>query len=1350
MAINRIKMWFYRIKDNFKAIFRLPDGIYDFFLIIIFLSVSASISYAQQTEAQSPGGTNYLIYTPPNYNDTNNSSPLLVTLMGGGEIGDDLQVFLQNNANRSPAWLIDRGDWPNDYPFVVVTPQLPRDEEIANPNDQRWPTQLIDEVITHVTNTYNIDGDRIYLTGISLGATACWEYTAEFPQKVAAMIPIAGPADDSLACILKDIPIWAMHGENDGLVDPFINSTGNMVDSINNCNGQYKARFDLIPSRGHDIWNDVYPQSMGLSIYEWLLNFQKGHANNIKPYVGLGPDLKLLIPDEYINLYGFGFDVDGTILTYDWEIISPSSAKIQIIDDNNVRLYPAAEGIHQIKMTVTDDDSSTQSDTVEIEFFDEIPGSLNFMTGLMLQDGSANIDLYPLDERDNIINLFTLGTQDINVRAKDDGLCNSFRFAINGYQSIRTENRDPVDLLLSRRRNPPEWNVSIGSYTISATPFSGNKNNLGTAGISVSRRLLVFDQEPQSYQLIPETDIGLNQNWLNETDATNPDSFQENFQSFNISDSAFLNQAILQTGVVTTIRLKTGSYLTLNDSLSIPIILDSASTLQINNPTQVEFEEIHPNSLIIYNTTGDLEFTEAGNLEIRTPNILNVTQDSILINHLSLSEGANIQNSSQNLSIIIYDDLIIEGNSDFNPSNPFSIIFNDNKKHILQYGGDILNFNSLELLGQDTVEFNTTSIYELNLSRINLAENALLDLGNCEVSITGDNVLSENLTSGEIKVGNQSNFSVDATPSQDLYLNFNQEGNTLKDLTFNITTSNKIILSDSLKFYGKIQAESGILSSIGRLQFLATDSMTAYLTSNSGTIEGEVKIEKIIPEGKVYRYLSSSATNVSVEDIQQYIPVTGTFTGASSGPQLGTDPSIFRYDANNKIWIPFPSSNNQELFQAGTGYAIYFRNEVEPAKIRWEGALIQSDFNYNLSGNNNPLDEESGWNLIANPYATPVLWGETGWNSSGLNNSVSIADNTVAGGRFLVWDGEFGDIEFSGIISQNQAFWVRSINETPSLTISESAKIEEPNATTFRESKASYSGLVITLSNGELFDRLYYKMSNIGSIEYLPEIDAVKRFNAYFNLFYEQDDNIPLAIKNLPNNQCFSNKLGIEGLGNGNYSLEFETISKELTEGELFLFDQLLDSLMVINDNFRYDFSIHPDDSISNSERFVFKYELTLEVPEITIMEDKLMANYEKNIQWFRDNTLLENETDAIMIPDQSGSYFFQVESNSCLLSSSSIYYVLTAKSLKDHGIFIYPNPIQGNALILELSEKVQGNLDISLINLEGKEIWRNNTDHFTHRSTEILLPNEINNGTYILILTMNKKNYQLKIILER
>ncbi len=454
-----------RLKDAFLYIFKnyfSPDSYILKVLGLFFLLTTVSIPlFSQQTQSQSPAGTNYLIYLPPNYDPIQDDSPLLVTLMGGGELGDDFSVFFKNNANRSPAWLINRNEWPADYPFVVLTPQLPRDSTISN-NDHRWPTALVDEVLTHVINSYNVNENQIYLTGVSLGANGCWAYAAEFPQKVAAMVPMSGPADVATACQMKDIPIWAMHGGRDNLVEPIINSTGEMVDSINNCNGQYKARFDLIPSRSHDIWNDVYTQTMGLSIFDWLLKFEKGVTHNTKPYVGVGPDLKLLMPDEFINIYGFAFDVDGSIASYAWEIISPLSAELQVIDNNNVRLFPNQEGVHKIKLTATDDSTASNSDTITIEFFNATPANLTSITGLMLQDGDTDLDLFPLATEDNIINLFSLGTEEINIKALEDGTSNSFTYAVNGYKNIRTDKRESAGLLLHTRRGTAEWNVRTG------------------------------------------------------------------------------------------------------------------------------------------------------------------------------------------------------------------------------------------------------------------------------------------------------------------------------------------------------------------------------------------------------------------------------------------------------------------------------------------------------------------------------------------------------------------------------------------------------------------------------------------------------------------------------------------------------------------------------------------------------------------------------------------------------------------------------------------------------------------------------------------------------------------------
>ncbi len=889
-----------------------------------------------------------------------------------------------------------------------------------------------------------------------------------------------------------------------------------------------------------------------------------------------------------------------------------------------------------------------------------------------------------------------------------------------------------------------------GSYTISATPFPGTKNNLGIAGISVVRKLLVFDQEPRTYHAIPNSDISSTATWADSVTSSNPLGFQDNFQSFIITDSAYLNSPINESGVVSVIRLKPGSYLTLNDSLAVSLILDSAATLQINHPSLVAFKEIHPHSNIIYNTTGSLDVEEVGDLTVTSAGQLNIIDESIRINNLVLSSNSKIQSNAGNLRVIMQGDITITGNSALTSSSPFSIVFDSNKKHNLTYQGSELSFNSIELAAQDTLEIIHDEVFQLNLSSIELSLNSLLSVGNCDIFMEGDNVFSGNAQNGKIEFGDQSSLSIDAAPTQDIFLNPAPAGNTIKDLHFKISGTHKIVLSDTLKVYGQVKAETGVLRSDAYLQLLATETMSAYILNNSGIIEGDVLHEKLMPVGRVYRYIGSSTQNYSVENLQEFIPVTGSFTGASTGTGLLGNPSVFTYNAATKSWSPFPTSSNQELFEPGKGYAVFFRNEEEMAKIKWQGELIQDEFNYTLTGNATVQDELSGWNLVANPYATPVLWGETGWSAAGISNTISVPANTVEDGRFYVWDGEVGDVEFSGVLSQNQAFWVRSINESPLLSISEASKIELDNATTFRKAQKPITGLTISLSQDDLVDRLYYKMNTTGSNEYLPAIDAVKKLNTYFNIFYDYDTILPLAIKNLPSNQCFEHTIGIEGAEIGRYSLQFEFMSESLPDGDFVLKDKLLDSIMLIDNSFQYDFTLEPDDSLSADKRFGIAFQFSLDAPDVIIVNNKLKADYKNNIQWFRDGEPLAGEISEFLSPKNSGNYSFEVMTNGCLLSSNTMYYTVTANELPITDVHIFPNPLTNNKLIIEAPNGAFDYFEVRLLNTNGQEILKLGKLYLTEHMVEVVLPEEIENGLYYLLLHSAHNTFQHKVIIRR
>lgn len=50
-------------------------------------------------------------------------------------------------------------------------------------------------VLREVRSIYNVDGERIYLTGSSMGATGCWNLAVHYPDLFAGIVPIAGNAD---------------------------------------------------------------------------------------------------------------------------------------------------------------------------------------------------------------------------------------------------------------------------------------------------------------------------------------------------------------------------------------------------------------------------------------------------------------------------------------------------------------------------------------------------------------------------------------------------------------------------------------------------------------------------------------------------------------------------------------------------------------------------------------------------------------------------------------------------------------------------------------------------------------------------------------------------------------------------------------------------------------------------------------------------------------------------------------------------------------------------------------------------------------------------------------------------
>ncbi len=197
-------------------------------------------------------GYRYLLSLPDGYaDDANRQWPLLVFLHGAGERGTDLNVLKKHGPPR----LIAQGQ---DLGLIVVSPQC-ADEEL-------WDPLAIKALTDDIAASHQVDHNRIYLSGLSMGGFGTWETAIEFPDTYAALVPICGGAGVRwlLADRLKSMPVWMFHGAKDTVVEP--EHSQRMAEALEKAGAPVK--FTLYPEAGHDSWTPAYNDP---ELWAWLL-----------------------------------------------------------------------------------------------------------------------------------------------------------------------------------------------------------------------------------------------------------------------------------------------------------------------------------------------------------------------------------------------------------------------------------------------------------------------------------------------------------------------------------------------------------------------------------------------------------------------------------------------------------------------------------------------------------------------------------------------------------------------------------------------------------------------------------------------------------------------------------------------------------------------------------------------------------------------------------------------------------------------------------------------------------------------------------------------------------------------
>ncbi len=531
------------------------------------------------------------------------------------------------------------------------------------------------------------------------------------------------------------------------------------------------------------------------------------------------------------------------------------------------------------------------------------------------------------------------------------------------------------------------------------------------------------------------------------------------------------------------------------------------------------------------------------------------------------------------------------------------------------------------------------------------------------------------------------------------------------------------------------------------------------------SVSGSMTVQRFMTkEGgndtRIYRYISSPVQNATVADIQNEIPITGSFTGYSVCSTCLRNQSMFAYDESvvndingsgvadfNDGYIDFPNASNTETLQPARGYALFVRGNILPS-TRWDvrGNVNQGNvtaISFPVTYTSSGVAANDGWNLVGNPYPSTIDWNAaSGWTKTNLEGSIYIHDNGSIPGRFATWNGTVGTNGGSRYIAMSQGFWVKA-NGVGVPALQGNENIKQPGASTSFFREGSMSDLLrITLSNATANDEAVIHFREDATPQFDAHADAWKLRNEKVNLSSLGAGGELFAINSRSSLICYDSvNLSIEDTSPGNYQLSFTNVNS-FDDILIHLTDRLTNKTISFDNDTTYNFAVSIDPATFGSERFHLWMSRT---PLLTILEADgiLSIPFEKHIQWYFNGELIEGATSSSHTPDASGTYEAVVQYHGCTITGSIDFIITGAEEATIAGINIFPNPSSGEFFI-RMNTKPES---VILLDPLGRFISTVSVVHEDDQYSGSIDLGDRTSGVYILVIREGDRTHQIKLV---
>ena len=184
--------------------------------------------------------------------NTDSKLPLVIQLHGAGERGNGKEELDKVDVHGFSKHLQTA-----EYECRFVMPQCSQ--------NTFWAARVesIVKFVEQIKAEYNIDEDRVYLTGLSMGGYGTWFTAMARPDLFAAIAPVCGGGMAWNASVLN-MPVWAFHGTIDTTVS--VNQSDEMVEGLRIAGAD--VTYTRLEGVGHNAWDYAYHQEL----LEWMLS----------------------------------------------------------------------------------------------------------------------------------------------------------------------------------------------------------------------------------------------------------------------------------------------------------------------------------------------------------------------------------------------------------------------------------------------------------------------------------------------------------------------------------------------------------------------------------------------------------------------------------------------------------------------------------------------------------------------------------------------------------------------------------------------------------------------------------------------------------------------------------------------------------------------------------------------------------------------------------------------------------------------------------------------------------------------------------------------------------------------